>query len=199
MEIAEKKIHLFHPLPRASRIRGTRRLNPELGVVVWRRVDVSLYACRKRCPGAEARETRGRHGRRVERITNMTSILRQTGGEAITVGGVRPSTVPRASLPRDSRATHADFELWLCRNKGKQRKPGRQAGRRPCFVYVLCGTNWCPLTRYFAYTPILIRRGRWASIRRRISVNNFITCIDLKFMISIYNECIEIYSRHAIY
>lgn len=95
----KKRIYLFHPLPRASRIRGTRRLNPELGVAVWRRVDVSLYACRKRCPGAEARETRGRHGRRVERITNMTSILRQTGGEAITVGGVRPPPSPTPSPP----------------------------------------------------------------------------------------------------
>jgi len=152
MEIAEKKkIHLFHPLPRASRIRGTRRLNPELGVAVWRRVDVSLYACRKRCPGAEARETRGRHGRRVERITNMTSILRQTGGEAITVGGVRPPPSPTPSpppsparpCPRDSRATHTDFELWLCRNKGKQRKPGRQDGHVSYMFYaVLTGVLW---------------------------------------------------------
>lgn len=144
----EKKESTFFIRYLASRIRGTRRLNPELGVAIWRRVDVSLYACRKRCPGAEARETRGRHGRRVERITNMTSILRQTGGEAITVGGVRPPPSPTPSparpCPRDSRATHTDFELWLCRNKGKQRKPGRQADGHVSYIFyaVLTGVLW---------------------------------------------------------
>lgn len=71
---------LFYLQPSKSWLRGT--LAVELGVAVWRRVDVSLYACRKRCPQAEARETRGWHGRRVERITNMTSILRQARGRS---------------------------------------------------------------------------------------------------------------------
>lgn len=165
MEIAGKKQEsIFFIRYLASRIRDTRRLNPELGVAVWRRVDVSLYACRKRCPGAEARETRGWHGRRVERITNMTSILRQTGGEAITVGGVRPPPSPTPSPPPrlvpvpailalHTRTLNFDFVGIKASNVS-------QVGGRPCFVYVLCGTNWCPLTRRFVYTPILIHHRR---------------------------------------
>lgn len=152
MEIAERKgkrkkreIHLFHPLSRASRIRGTRRLNPELGVAVWRRVDVSLYACRKRCPGAEARETRGRHGRRVERITNMTSILRQAGGEAITVGGVRPPPSPAsrlasalAILALHTRTLNFDF---VGIKAGNVSQVGRQAGGHVSYMFYVVLTG----------------------------------------------------------
>lgn len=89
------KGRVFYLQPSKSQLRGTLPL--KLGVAMWRRVDVSLYACRKRCPQAEERETWGWRGRRVERITNMTSILRQAGGEAITVGWDRPS--PFSTLP----------------------------------------------------------------------------------------------------
>lgn len=88
----------------------------ELGVAVCRRVDVSLYACRKRCPRAEARETRGWRGRRVERITNMTSILRQAWGRSNhrRLGStIPPRPLPVPPLPA-TLAPHAHVRVDVC-------------------------------------------------------------------------------------
>lgn len=153
MEIAEekkKRIYLFHPLPRVSDS-GYSSTEPRTGCGRMEKGWCKLIRMQKEMPrdrsAGDARTARKKGRKDNEYDVNFKADWGRSNHRRR--GSATPSPTPHPPLPprpcpRDSRATHTDFELWLCRNKGKQRKPGRQAGGHVSYMFyaVLTGVLW---------------------------------------------------------